>query len=552
MTDTTTVGMSLSFGEMLRRDRQNRAPDVLNTIASLSSDEVFTPPEFANKMLDTLEEAWADDHKGASIWADPDVTFLDPATKSGVFLREITKRLVEGQGNPPEGSDKRKALVDRVLTKQVFAIGMTTLTALIARRSVYCSKDATGKHSVAPSSASPDGNIWFQRTAHTWVGDRCVYCPASKEGYERGDQAETYAYALLHHTDPKSLIVRLFGENMHFDVIVGNPPYQLDDGGAGKSAAPIYHRFVQAAKALQPQYLTMVTPSRWMAGGKGLDEFRAEMLADDRIRSITDFIDSDEAFPGVDIAGGVSYFLWSRDFHGRCSVTTIVRGRKTRPTERRLNEFDVFVRHSDAISILHKVWPGGHDPLKSLSVKVSGRKAFGFATTDRGAPTTEGINTPVTLMSSGGDGYIPRASVTSNAEWIDKWKATVSRAAPAGGRPDRDGRYYGLSSIRVVRPGYVTTEAYPVVSAFDTELEAERMCAYLKSRFVRFLLSLRAANQSVTRSTFAFVPDLPMDRVWTDEELYAKYDVSLDEQAYIESLVRPMVVDSASTQSGEV
>ncbi|MFK4836951.1 Eco57I restriction-modification methylase domain-containing protein [Microbacterium sp. ZW T2_14] len=552
MTDTATVGMSLSFGELLRKDRQNRAPDVLNTIANLSSDEVFTPPEFANKMLDALADAWAADHDGASIWADPNVTFLDPGTKSGVFLREITKRLVEGQGKPPEGSEELKALVDRVLTKQVFGIGITALTSLLARRSIYCSKDATGKHSVAPSFTHPDGNVWFERTEHTWVGARCGYCPATKEGYERGEQAETYAYALLHHTNPKAVIAQLFGDKMHFDVIVGNPPYQLDDGGAGKSAAPIYQKFVQAAKRLEPQYLTMVTPSRWMAGGKGLDEFRAEMLADDRIRTIVDYIDSDEAFPGVDIAGGVSYFLWSRDQRGPCSVTTIVRGRSNQPTLRTLNEYDVFVRHSNAISVLHKVWPDGHDAGKSLSTKVSGRKAFGFATNDRGSESRHGIANPVTLVSSGGEGFIPRDSVSMNVAWIDKWKATVSRAAPAGGRPDRDGRYYGLSSIRVIGPGSVTTEAYPVVSAFSTEVEATRMCAYLQSRFVRFLISLRAANQSVTRSSFAFVPDLPMDHVWTDEELYEKYEINGEEQAYIESLVRPMVVASTSVESDGV
>lgn len=541
-----SVSLSLSFGDALRRDRQNRAPDVLNTIANLSSDEVFTPPEFANKMLDALAAAWAADRGGASIWGDPDVTFLDPAVKSGVFLREITKRLVEAQGNPPEGSDERKALVDRILTKQVFGIGMTRLTALLSRRSVYCSKDATSRHSVAPSFKNPDGNIWFQRTEHTWVGERCRYCPATRDGYARGDEAETYAYAFLHHTNPKALVAQLFGGSMNFDVIVGNPPYQLDDGGAGKSAAPIYQKFIQAAKALQPQYLTMVTPSRWMAGGKGLDDFRAEMLSDDRIRSLTDYIDSDEAFPGVDIAGGVSYFLWSRDYHGECEVTTIVRGNRSLATQRRLDEYDVFVRHSNAISILRKIWPDGPDRDRALAAKVSGRKAFGFATTERGATTANGIADSVRLISSGGEGFVARATVGMNADWIDKWKATVSRAAPAGGRPDRNGRYYGLSSIRVTPPGYVTTEAYPVVSAFDSEVEAERMCAYLKSRFVRFLLSLRAANQSVTRSSFAFVPDLPMDRIWTDEALYENYGISFDERTYIESLVRPMDIGASS------
>lgn len=334
-------------------------------------------------------------------------------------------------------------------------------------------------------------NIWFERTEHTWAGEKCAYCPATRQAFARGDQLDSHAYAFIHTTDIKARLARMFGADVQFDVIIGNPPYQLDDGGAGKSAAPIYQLFIQAAKALSPRFLTMITPSRWMAGGKGLDEFRAQMLTDDRVRVITDFVDSDEAFPGVDVAGGVSYFLWDRDNRGLCSITTVVRGRRTPVAERRLDEFDVFVRHSAAISILHKIWPEGPAPERSLGAKVSGRQAFGFATTERGATSSFGIQQPVVLVSSAGEGYVPRESVARNSGWIDMWKATVSRAAPAGGRPDRDGRYYGLSSIRVIPPGSITTEAYPVVSAFEAEIDADRMCAYLRTRFVRFLLTLR-------------------------------------------------------------
>jgi site-specific DNA-methyltransferase (adenine-specific) len=512
-------------------------PDVLTCIANLSSDEVFTPPELANQMLDTVADAWADAHDGASIWQNPAVTFLDPFTKSGVFLREITARLTDGLAEAIPNLQER---VDHILTKQVYGIGITQLTALLASRSVYCSKDATGPHSIAKNFDRAWGNIWFERTEHTWAGDKCGYCGAGKSGYGRGDELETHAYAFIHTTNPRALLARMFGADVQFDVIIGNPPYQLDDGGAGKSAAPIYQKFIQVSKAIAPRFLTMITPSRWMAGGKRLDDFRAEMLSDDRVRAITDFVDSDEAFPGVDVAGGVSYFLWDRDSRGLCSVTTVVRGQRTAAVERRLDEFDVFVRHSAAISVLHKVWPDGAVASESLASRVSGRNAFGFATNYRGAAAQDGIEQAIRLVSSGGEGYVPRGPVRTNTAWIDAWKATVSRAAPAGGRPDRAGRYYGLSSIRVIGPGVVTTEAYPVVGAFETETEAENMCIYLRSRFVRFLLTLRAANQSVTRSTFAFVPNLPMDRVWTDDHLYEFYGIDAAEQAYIESLVRPM------------
>lgn len=532
-------------------------PDVLTCIANLSNDEVFTPPELANEMLDVLEQAWAESHGGASIWADPDVTFLDPCTKSGVFLREIVSRLTAGLKTVIPSLEDR---VNHILTKQVFGIGITQLTALLARRSVYCSKDATGRHSIAKSFDRECGNIWFERTEHTWTGGtvnhsildaegsptvtgrRCRFCGAAESEYLRDSGLESHAYAFIHTDDIKARIGELFGADMQFDVIIGNPPYQLDDGGAGKSAAPIYQLFVEAAKTLEPRYITMITPSRWMAGGKGLDDFRSTMLKDDRLRAIVDFVDSDEAFPGVDVAGGVSYFLWDRDERGLCAVTTVIRGKRSAAVSRRLDEFDVFVRHSNAVSVLHKVWPTGPLPALSLQAKVSGRMAFGFATTARGSASPVGLDDPVLLISSGGEGYVSRAAVAKNRDWIDLWKAVISRAAPAGGRPDKDGRYYGLSSIRTIAPGIVTTEAYPVVGAFDTEVEAVRMCNFLRTRFVRFLLTLRASNQSVTRSSFSFVPDLPMDRSWSDAELYAKYGITAEEIAFIEGMVRPMEV----------
>ena len=183
-------------------------PDVLTCIANLSNDEVFTPPELANQMLDTVADAWADAHDGASIWQNPDVTFLDPFTKSGVFLREITARLTDGLADVIPDLQER---VDHILTKQAYGIGITQLTALLARRSVYCSKDATGQHSIAKSFDRDWGNIWFDRTEHTWAGDKCAYCGAGKSGYGRGDELETHAYAFIHTTDPRALLARMFG-----------------------------------------------------------------------------------------------------------------------------------------------------------------------------------------------------------------------------------------------------------------------------------------------------------------------------------------------------
>jgi len=502
---------------------RGRNPDVLTCIANLSNDEVFTPPEFANRMLDTLADAWAAGHGGANIWADKTVKFLDPFTKSGVFLREITSRLTIGLAEEIPDREKR---VDHILTQQVFGIGITLLTSLLARRSLYCTKHANGAHSIARSFKTDSGNIWFERSQHEWLSGKCKHCGASKETFDRGEGAETHAYAFIHTDNIHARINEIFGGNMQFDVIIGNPPYQLNDGGAGTSAIPIYHHFVDQAKSLEPRFLAMVTPARWVAGGKGLDDFRARILKDRRLRVLVDFLNANDAFPGVDVAGGITYFLWDRDHQGDCIVTTVHRGEETGPIARRLDEFDVFVRHAPSVEILHKVWPDGPELDLSMATRVSARKAFGFATNDRGRSSKNGIENPIELISSATNDkrreWVDRKDVQSNPDWIDTWKTTVGGAAPAGGRPDKDGRYYGLSSIRILPPLTVCTESYLVAGRFSSKVEAIHLSNYLRTRFVRFLVSLRAVTQHVTRGSFAFVPIQDFTRPWTDAELFER------------------------------
>ena len=342
--------MSMQAGFALR----GRNPDVLTCIANLSNDEVFTPPEFANGMLDMLAEAWAADRGGANLWADKTVKFLDPFTKSGVFLRVITSRLTEGLANEMPNLEER---VNHILTKQVFGIGITHLTSLLARRSVYCSKHANGSHSIAKSFTTESGNIWFERTEHTWADGKCKYCGANQNTFARGEGLETHAYAFIHTDEIKSRIAELFGGDMQFDVIIGNPPYQLDDGGYGTSAAPIYNKFVDQAKKLDPRLLTMIIPARWFAGGKGLDEFRESMLTDNRLRSIDDYLSASDVFPGIGLKGGVCYFLWDRDNRGPCRVTTRFKDWPVSTASRPLLEegADVFIRFNEGLSILKKV-----------------------------------------------------------------------------------------------------------------------------------------------------------------------------------------------------
>lgn len=527
---------------------RGRNPDVLSCIANLSNDEVFTPPEFANKMLDILAEAWAAANDGANIWSDPNVRYLDPFTKSGVFLREITSRLNEGLRSEIPDLELR---VDHILTKQVYGIGITYLTSLLARRSVYCSKSANGEHSIAKSFTTKDGNIWFESMEHTWVGatefvetadadgnpitkgknGRCKYCGASQATLDRGKGLETHAYAFIHADNIKARVAELFGDDMQFDVIIGNPPYQLDDGGYGTSAAPIYNKFVETALDLDPRYAVFVTPSRWFAGGKGLDKYRERLLSDRRMRNLVDYPKLYDAFPGVKIRGGISYFLWDRDYDGPCTIQTMWEGSPVgEPVARYLDAYDVLVRRNEAVSILEKVRAKKE---VTLDRRVSSRKPFGFPTNFHGKPSEKGLNEPVKLFGSQRVSWIERPSVAQNIAWVDKWKVLVTRVQGTSAAVER----IFLGKPIVSGPNEACTETYLVAGLFDTEEEAKRYTRYLRTRFVRFLVSLRKTTQDAARGVYGFVPDLPLDRDWTDAMLYKRYKLTADEIAFIESQV---------------
>ena len=540
MTLVEQVGLSL----------RNRNPDVLDCIANLSNDEVFTPPAFANQMLDLVAEAWARDNEGASIWANRDVTFLDPFTKSGVFLREITKRLVDGLATEIPDLAAR---VDHILTKQVFGIGITSLTALLARRTLYCSKWANGKHSVASSFTTEDGNVWFEPMEHTWTGatefidtadpngnpirrgvnGKCKFCGASQKSLDREDGLETHAYAFIHTDDIKARLAELFGADMQFDVIIGNPPYQLDDGGFGTSAAPIYQKFVEKALDLDPRYLVMVTPSRWFAGGKGLDQYREKMLADRRMRALVDYPKLYDGFPGVKIRGGISYFLWDRGYDGPCAIQTMWDGHPVgEPVSRYLDAFDVLIRWNDAVPILDKV-RARHEA--TLDARVSSRKPFGLATNYKGRSTSNGMKDPVKLFANQRTEWVDRADIPVNVAWVDDWKVLMT--AVQGTSAAVETKFLGKPIL--AGPGTACSETYLVAGRFgsDNEAKAKRYALYLRSRFVRFLVSLRKQTQHATKDVYSFVPDLPLDQDWTDEKLYERYGLTQDEIAFIESQV---------------
>jgi hypothetical protein len=507
---------------------RGRNPDVLTCIANLSNDEVFTPPEFANRMLDTLAEAWAANNGGANIWANSAIRFLDPCTKSGVFLREVASRLSKGLAAELPNLQER---MDHILTKQVFGIGITHLTSLLARRSLYCSKHANGPHSIAKDFVSDAGNIWFERVEHKWREGKCEFCGSSQNTFERGEGHETHAYAFIHTNSIKARIAELFGEHMQFDVILGNPPYQLDDGGYGTSAAPIYQLFVEKALDLAPRYAVFVTPSRWMAGGKGLDKYRARMLSDKRMRSIVDFPKLYEAFPGVKIRGGISYFLWDREHNGRCTVETIWDGHPTGPAVARyLDTYDILVRRNEAVPILEKVRAKGEP---TLDESVSSRKPFGLATNFRGKPSASGLKKPVKLFENQRIGWMERKALPANSAWVDEWKVLMTRVQGTSAAIETK----FLSKPIIAEPGTACTETYLVAGHFNNEAEAKRFAKYLRTRFVRFLVSLRKPTQDAARGVYGFVPKLPTDQDWTDTKLYKRYGLNHDQIDFIESQV---------------
>lgn len=492
-------------------------PDILSCLANLSSDEVFTPPKVAGEMLDLLP---------ATIWSDPNATFLDPVCKTGVFLREIARRLDAGLKTVMPDRQER---INHIFRNQVFGIGITELTALTSRRSVYCSKHANGKYSVCDAFDDEQGNIRFKRTRHSWKNGRCVYCGASKGAYDRGEDLETHAYEFIHNRKNKKVF------DMEFDVIIGNPPYHLDDGGFGRSASPIYQTFVEKAKALRPRFLTMIIPARWFGGGKGLDVFRSEMLNDNHIRKIVDYEDSSEVFPSVSVAGGICYFLWERDYIGPCDIINNLNGQEINST-RQLNEFDVFIRHGQAVPIIRKVLARDERRMKE---QVSSYKPFGLRTYEK--PQKSG---DIILYWQKGEGPYKRKDITVGVDMIDTWKVIASRSGHEhAGNPGNDGSRRVLARTAVLPPGTICTETYLVIGSYSTEREASNLLSYMKTRFFRFLMSLFMYSHGITKDTFAFIPVLDMRTRWTDDKLYKRYGLTIDEIAFIESKIRPMESD---------
>jgi site-specific DNA-methyltransferase (adenine-specific) len=356
---------------------------------------------------------------------------------------------------------------------------------------------------------------------------------------------ETYAYNFIHSKNP----IEIFKDkNMKFDVIVGNPPYQLSDGGNSRSAGPIYQKFIQQAKKLNPKYLTMIIPARWYAGGKGLDDFRAEMLADKSIRKLIDFENSNDVFPGVDVAGGICYFLWDRDNKGQCEVVNIIDGKQVK-SERALDEFSILIRHSQAIPIIRKVLAKKENDGKRLNEVVSSRKPFGLPTNY--TPKNSGI--PCWFIQKIGLKYASKDDIADDNKLLGKWKFLAPKA-PIAGQTDFSkpvGFYYD-GNTRIAKPGECCTESFIVLGAFSTEKEVLAYKSYIFTKVVRFLLLQTVVSQDVTRGNFQFIPDLGnYAGEYTDKMLIERWGITDEEWHFIDSKIKNIENNQDSKEDNE-
>lgn len=488
-------------------------PDILDCLAQLSNDEVPTPPELARGMLDLLP---------GEVWSRHDYRWLDPCSKSGVFLREAAVRLLDGLSAWEPDFEKRR---DHIYREMLFGASITEMTGLISRRSVYYSHNASTELSVVRFT-DPSGNLPFVQASHTFEKGTCALCGAP-EDLERGEKRENYAYSFIHGAYPTKEM-----KDMKFDVIVGNPPYQIDSDGNTRTK-PVYQKFVQEAIEADPKHVLMITPSRWFAGGLGLDEFREQMLKDSRMKVLVDFPLSRDCFPGVKIRGGVSYFLWDRDHKGGCTVTTVRGGVAGEPMTRSLADYDVLVRFNEGVSIIEKVRAKSE---ATMDKRVSSLVPFGIrgAYSDYVKPGTPGAI--LLHVKSRKSQWIAPEAATANKEWVPKWKTLMHRAYGE----DHDGPFSVLANPFVAEPQSACTDTYLVMGAFDTQAEAEHLAAYLRTRFARFLVWLRMNTQDIRKDIFSFVPDLDWTREWTEDDLAAHFELTEEESAVIETNIRPM------------
>ncbi len=489
-------------------------PDVLACLANLSNDEVFTPPAIANKVLDSLP---------SELWKNPNTKILEPVSKSGVFLREIAKRLISGLKHEIPQLEVR---LNHIFEKQLFAISITELTALVSRRSLYCSKFANKKISQFTNAKNKRGNIFFSSSEHSWKAGRCIHCGASKVIFEQNDELENHAYQFIHNQIPGEI------KEMKFDVIIGNPPYQLETGGSNRQATPIYNKFVEQAKKLNPRYLTMIIPARWYAGGMGLNDFRKKMISDKRIKELHDFPVTSDCFPGINIRGGVCYFLWSRDYEGACDVYNWHNGESNK-TQRYLNEYGdgVFLRYNSAISILSKIKKLSEPTFERY---VSSQKPFGLPTNFSEYSKQRTNKNNIELYKSGGVVYTSRAKIKNGEKMLEKFKIFIGKASPGADTFP----HLVISKPVIGKPGSACTETYLALYETKDVDEINNVAIYLQTKLAKFMILMMKPTQDVLKKSYSLLPVQDFSKSTTDDELFKKYGITDEEIVFIDSLVK--------------
>ena len=520
--------------------KSNYNPDVLSCLANLSNDEVFTPPTVVNKMLDMLP---------TELWSSSKSTFLDPVSKTGVFLREIAKRLMIGLADEIPDAQER---ANHIFTKQIYGIAITELTSLLSRRSLYCSKRANGALSVCTAFNYEEGNIIFTPTSHTWERGRCKFCGASQEVYDRVADLESHAYKFIHTQEPKNIF-----KNMKFDVIIGNPPYQMGfgiEGANSSNAKSIYNLFVSQAIKLNPRYISMITPSRWMTKtSQGIpDNWVDEMLQSHKFEIMHDFLNSNDCFPGVSIMGGVNYFLWNRDYNGKCKYYFHYSNNKEM-----MERFDyldatnsgIVIRDPKSYSIIEKIvkLDGEYYNISNnnLSGLVSPKHFF-----DNGIMLTSNwkdyrlekddiYNVKYYISKSFNStsyGWISINQMPKNTE-VRKFHKVYIPAANGSNEIILGQPFYG-------EPNSVCSQTYLVIGYKEehnlNEDKCENIISYIKTQFFRYLVSIKKKTQNGPRGVYQFVPMQDFTEEWTDEKLYVKYGLTDEEIAFIDSMIRPM------------
>jgi len=530
--------------------------DILETINNVGNDEVFTPVKVCQQMLDVLPN---------EVWHNPDYKWLNPCDKNGVFLREIALRLDAGLSEWETDTEKRRK---HILQKMIFSIGLTKFTSQVSRRTVYyCSQanrkfdgkvdqDGNSINGYAIGNGewfdSEQGNILTPITEHTFNKGKCIYCGTAendKDGkpgrYSDPKQLEHYAYEFIHVENiEKHLQNRFFGgNNMKFDIIIGNPPYQLTDGGGGSSSKPIYNLFVNQAISLKPKYMSMIIPSRWFSGGKGLDEFRNKMISDKHIRVLHDYLIAQDCFPSVSIEGGVCYFLWDRENEGVCKIISHHQDGITKISERYLsNNTDILIRDEKSLHILLKVQEKNE---KSFSSIVSPRNPFGISKVAESDFVDNKINkSDLSIFgrfeNSRDVKFLkPGFTIKKGRNLVNVWKIFISKADGAAGQIGNPIPARIIGKAELGEPNTVCSETFLVVGPFKNENQAINVSKYMSTKFFRFMVGIRK-NKNMTQDTYKYAPLLSYDKIWSDQELYAKYQLDQEDIDYIEKHIKEL------------